>query len=204
MIDLIKRLTGNELKVLCALLTQCDEDYAYTPIENLTDFELTHPTVHKVVDRLKELQIVEQYDFGNRSILKLKPKYHRLSYYLKNYSFQTELINDSIENIQKKIENTIPRKDICRLIYYYGQKRGVSEERLQDWFKINIARLTKSAKTILTYLKDVEKAFVLVDNTKLYYESRNLSWTMEGVMVREMDKLSNLTLAKKDGAGNWF
>ena len=202
--NVLKKLSGNELKVLFVILYNCDAEHSYSPIESLTEFEITYPTILKIVDILKKKKIIEQFDAGNKCILKLNQRYFSFSDYLKNYSFQIELVGESLEDIQRKREEAIKQKDAIRLIYYYGAKQGVRKEKLQDWFKLNLPRLMKPAKQILAYVKEVDKAFILVDNTKIYYESRNLDWSMQGVMLREIDKLSNLNLENKEGGKNWF
>lgn len=200
----LRKLAGNELKILLILLTECDAEYSFTPIEGLNEYGLTAPTVLKVISRLKRFGAIEQYDFGNRSMLKLKESFKGFSDYLKNYSFHIELTGSTLEDIEERKAKAVERAQVEKLIGYYAKQKGVPDEKVQSWNRMNFARLIKPARNILSFVGSLERSLTLVDNTKLYYESKGLDWTMGGVMLREISKLSNMAKSDDNGEKKWF
>lgn len=194
---LLKRLTGNEVKIFMTILSNCNDRYEYINMESLIEFELSYPTVVTSIESLVKKSCIKKFDTGGHCILILHPDFRQLSDHIKKYSQTLELFSEEISEPEKK---KVSHKDAKELIAHYAREQGVPQERMKEWNRANFAVCIKAAYRVLEYCDDLELAKKAVTNCRIARKRDNLEWSLGGDVMRNIQTW----IPKSKGAKTWW
>lgn len=151
-------------------------------LEGMVEYKLAYPTVLKCVDKLLRLNMVSKEMDDKTAILRLVPPFDLYAEHLQGYQ---GMLMPSGAPTSKANMNEL-HKEIVGLILYYGQVIGVEPEQLVAWKRMNIPKLYSAARQIMKYTANEEVARQAIDKAKKFYESQDLSWSLQGAVLNNL------------------
>ena len=179
----LRALSGNEVKVFMAIIFYSDKNHEYANIENLMDFNLSYPTVVKVVAGLEKKGCIKKFDTGGKLILRVSPEYFEVSMHIKKCPNQLLLLPEDDIDEPKKWRT---KKDQDALIRHYALERGVPVDKLSDWYKSDYKKNIEAAQFILDYCLDISQAKGAITNCRIDREKQKLNWSLAGDVRRNI------------------
>jgi len=181
----LRKLSGNEVKIFMIILTDSDERHEFGVIEKLVDFDISPPTVYKVVDRLVKIGLVKKFDQGNIVVLRVGQEYHELAMHIKKGPKDLVLF----EEIDKKTKQWWKHKDCQDIIDHYCRERfKITDRNLMNkwWTATGAEQLLAQAKRLLTFCKDMQEAQAIITNCRIKRDRDKIPWTLGGDILNNI------------------
>lgn len=169
------------------IMTFSDDRHEFGNMEKLMDFDMSYPTIVKIVESLSKRRCIKKIDTGRICILRVGETYHHLAAYLKSCPDQLVLFSEEPQPKRKEWWN---KKDQDALIRHYALEKGVPEEKIKEWYRSNYGANVSAARRVLTYCSNLEEAKQTITNCKLERSKDGLTWSMAGDVCRNIQQFA--------------